>query len=83
MARNERRVWASVQLTADPHKENHLYVIQELLGSYVTNDAGFPEFIPTPSNEPILTRVLYARMSETGKLENVNSGSWEGRRDGD
>lgn len=77
---NERRVWATVHTTADPFNEFHLYVTQELLGAWVDNPqiGNKPEWVP--ADGPLLTRVLYARMTNTGKLENVNTGSWEGRR---
>jgi len=74
---NERRVWATVQVAADPFNEKHIYAVQELLGSFVDGPEG-PVFLE--AEPPILTRVLYARMDPDGKMVNVNSGSWEGRR---
>lgn len=77
---NERRVWATVQVAPDPHKPNHVYAVQELLGAFVDSPDRSTEPVFVEAAPPILTRVLYAEMKSDGKLVNVNSGSWDGRR---
>jgi hypothetical protein len=52
--------------------------VQELIGHWTNNTKGEREFVE--AELPILSRVLYARMDNDGKLVNVNSGSWEGRQ---
>lgn len=73
---NSRRVWTTIQVAPDPHQPMHLYAVQELSGTFVDGPEG-RDF--EPAQEPLLTRVLYAKMNPNGKLVNVNSGSWEGR----
>lgn len=78
---NERRVWATIQVAPDPFEPFHIYAVQELLGHYtdqIDELTGRPVFEHAP--EPVLTRVLYAKMQKDGKMINVNQGSWEGRK---
>lgn len=66
-----KNVWSFDSLVADPHAPFHVYAIQILEGHF---DEGSSKMVPADKHK---TRVIYAKMDENGKLENVFPGGAE------
>ena len=67
-AASRKNVWSFEQIIPDPHKANHVYAIQILEGHF---EEGSKEFHKALKHK---TRVIYAKMTESGKLQNVYGG---------
>lgn len=60
-----KNIWSIDTVTPDPHRAYHVYVVHILEGHFNEND---PTFYPATKHK---TRCIYARMTDSGKLENV------------
>lgn len=65
-----RKVWSIIQANGCSHTPMHVWVVQEHIGTWCIKN-GKEEWVPT--KEPYPHRLVYMRMTDDGKLENVHS----------
>jgi hypothetical protein len=66
-----KNIWSIEQVSPCPHKEMHAWIVQVLEG-HIPDGGG--AFVPASKHK---TRLIYAKMDNHGKIENVFAGSGE------